>query len=214
MPSFVPTIHCDAIADYTAVTHSLGRHPDANFKASLAVNQWQEGLLIDVDYGAACPLAAVSEPSSGTLISRWRGSAFTLQMLSTPATTISVKVSTCLGGASIDPTVTCHEAAAPEPPPRPPPPLPPLPPSPPPRPTSVNVCAITGDYAPSWTSRSQQAASKFRFELAVSREYHHRMPAHAHPFDRLHLPPGSQLSHAPLPRASMLIRAQDGWWAR
>ena len=131
-------IACGVVNSYLAVTHDLGRHPDANFRAQLSIKPgtWRTGLLVTLDYGSQCPLSLCAEPV-GTVVTRWEGTKCTLMLGAKAQPIISAKVATCNGGASLSPAVTCHMSAPPSPPP------PPHPPMPPPRPnwSSLTPCA-------------------------------------------------------------------------
>ena len=162
-----PISRCAAVTRYAPVTHTSGRHPDANFRVSLsmATARWSE-LLVTVDFGVACPISQASEPIGGTVVGLTDG-ALTLRLDRTPVSTVSVKVSTCLGGTSLVPTISCR---APQPPSPPPVPSPPLPPSQPPLAACVNRCAIvrTDEALPPRTL-GDESALRFRMQLIVSK---------------------------------------------
>ena len=161
-------LQCHAVASYSALTHQLGRHPDANFRVSLAMTMgiWLPGLLVTVGFGVDCPLTQVSDAIGASVVDFPSGSSFTLRLQDESTPAVSAKVSTCLGGASISPTIVCRPPLPPTPPPPPSPPSPPRPPPaprPPPPDLSVNLCPLVRAYKPS----IRHGAIEHRFEIEL-----------------------------------------------
>ena len=119
---------CPLITGYSAVVHAAGKHPDANFKAVLTLARGEmawplEKALIIIEMGEACPVTQLSDligaerAADRAVLPKGRIAIRLTSGWSRVGYSASFRLTTCSGGASLVPTITCPQPRDPTPPP-------------------------------------------------------------------------------------------------